>query len=347
MFNILWDIAVDTASKIGIEVITGNGTIICYVPQKYASKPKYKIVIKIRNILRKLNKADNSIFDIIIVNNDTDVQFIVLKHTQKIRSLKRVQSDGHLIKHIPPELKSDFEIVLAAVKSYGCGLKCVSDELRDNKKIVIAAVKQNANALQFASYRLKNSKQVIIASGGWYDSLKFASIKIRDNKKIMLKVVSQRGEAIKYVSDRLKKDKDIILAAVEKWSGCLTCVSHELLTDFNFIKSVAKRNGLSIKFMSPSYRSHPEIALTAVTQNGDALRFTSKYIKNKSDIVMAAVKQNGMSLKHASLGCKNNKKIVLAAINQRELAFKYASETLRNDKEIRKVFSKSKPYIQS
>jgi len=86
-------------------------------------------------------------------------------------------------------LKSDGEIVLAAVKSRGYALQFASDTLKSDGEIVLAAVKDEGDALQYAADNLRSDKEVVHAA------------------------VKQRGAALQYAKDGLNQDPEFLKAA--------------------------------------------------------------------------------------------------------------------------------------
>jgi hypothetical protein len=60
--------------------------------------------------------------------------------TNKTLILKKLTNDGLYL-----ELRNNYEIVIAAVKSNGNALKYASKELKNNYKIVMEAVKKNGH----------------------------------------------------------------------------------------------------------------------------------------------------------------------------------------------------------
>ena len=66
------------------------------------------------------------------------------------------------IEYASEKLRSDKEIVLAAVKNDGCALEYASEELKADAEIVLAAVKNNGIALEYASKKLKADKTIVM-----------------------------------------------------------------------------------------------------------------------------------------------------------------------------------------
>ena len=74
--------------------------------------------------------------------------------SKKLRSdrevvLAAVNKDGIALEHASRELRSDREVVLAAVKQWGTALRYASKELQADEEVALAAMKDNKSALRF------------------------------------------------------------------------------------------------------------------------------------------------------------------------------------------------------
>ena len=58
------------------------------------------------------------------------------------------------------KLKSEKEVVLAAVKQNGNALEYASENLKADKEVVLAAVKQDASSIKYASNDLKEDEDI-------------------------------------------------------------------------------------------------------------------------------------------------------------------------------------------
>ena len=67
-----------------------------------------------------------------------------------------MQQNGDALEYVSKELRSDREIVLAAVKQNGDALKHASEELQCDRKTALAAVKQSGIALEYACEELRS-----------------------------------------------------------------------------------------------------------------------------------------------------------------------------------------------
>jgi hypothetical protein len=110
-------------------------------------------------------------------------------------------------------IKTDKNIMLAAVKQNGLALKFASDELKNDKELVIAAVKQNALTLKFASDTLRNDKEILIIA--------FSGIKKSSDTLALYKSLN--------ITQR--KDSDVILAILNNPTTSIDVI--EMIIDSN------------------------------------------------------------------------------------------------------------------
>ncbi len=77
--------------------------------------------------------------------------------TGKSELLNLIEEEGgESLEYASADLRADREVVLEAVKSYGCTLEYASKGLRSNREIVLEAVKNEGWALESASADLKS-----------------------------------------------------------------------------------------------------------------------------------------------------------------------------------------------
>jgi K+-transporting ATPase c subunit len=276
------------------------------------------------------------------------------------KAIRKVSLKGEQLKNLDDKLKSNKEVVLAAVKQSGSALDYASENLKSNKEVVLAAVKQNdgaflyasdklkadkefvlaavkqsGSALHYASENLKSNKEFVLAAVKQSGSaLDYASENLKSNKEVVLAAVKQDGDALYYASENLKNDKEVVLAAVKQSGSALDDASENLKSNKEVVLAAIKNIYSAIQYASENLKNDKEVVLAAVEKNGDALDYASENLKNDKEVVLAAVKQDGSALDHASENLKSNKEVVLAAVKQSGYALHFASENLKNDKEV-------------
>ena len=121
-----------------------------------------------------------------------------------------VQRNGGALQYAAEPLKSDREIVLAAVKSGGDWPAHMATLWLHE------AVQRNGGALSYAAAPLKADREIVLAAVQRYGfALKYAATPLEDDREIVLAAVQQHGEALYYAAAPLKADREIVLAAVK------------------------------------------------------------------------------------------------------------------------------------
>ena len=243
----------------------------------------------------------------------------------------------------PKSIKSDPEIVLAAVKEWGWALQYASKSLKSDPKIVLSAVKQDGMALEYASNSLQSDPKIVLSAvkqDG--NALEFASKSLQSDPKIVLAAVKNGEKALEYASKNLQSEPKIASAAlrsrtlhmVQCWAPDFLKADEKFTSDSKFVLDALKVNASLLEYVGKKFRSDPKFALVAVKQWGSALEYASKELRNDPKIVLAAVKQSGEALEYATKSLKSDPKVVLAAVKQNGWALEYVSKDLRDDPKI-------------
>ena len=157
------------------------------------------------------------------------------------------------LEYASAELRSDRELVLAAVAKHGWVLRKVSDELKADKVVVLAAVAEHALALRYASESLRDDKGFMLtAVAKRCRSLAYASETIRANREVVLVAVAQDGLALQHASAELRADKQVVLAAVAEDAHALRYASESLRDDKEFMLTAVAKRGCSLAYAGKS-----------------------------------------------------------------------------------------------
>eukprot|EP00747_Dinoflagellata_sp_TGD_P185428 gnl/TRDRNA2_/TRDRNA2_41981_c0_seq1.p1 gnl/TRDRNA2_/TRDRNA2_41981_c0~~gnl/TRDRNA2_/TRDRNA2_41981_c0_seq1.p1 ORF type:complete len:421 (-),score=66.40 gnl/TRDRNA2_/TRDRNA2_41981_c0_seq1:70-1332(-) len=173
-------------------------------------------------------------------------------------------------------LKSDSEVVYAAVGDDGWRLRLAAQELRDDPGIVSRAVSQSGCALQFASERLKMDRDIVLVA------------------------VNQDGRALRYVPPDLQKDTEVVSTAVstsckqKDFAGLFA--TDELRNNRLVVLTAVQLDGRALEFAAPQLKRDRDIVCTAVQHNGQALQFAAPELQRDYDVVVTAVRQNDCTL---------------------------------------------------
>ena len=263
------------------------------------------------------------------------------------KAIRKVSLKGEQLKNLDDKLKSNKEIVLAAVKQDGRSLRYASEELKADKVFVLEVVKLQGLSLSDIAANLKGNKEIILAAVKQYGSaLDYASENLKNDKEVVLAAVKQNGNALEYASENLKSNKEVVLAAVKQIGDALEYASENLKNDKEVILAAVKQNGDALFYASKELQADKQLVLEVFKSKGEffnwhVLDHVSENLKNDKEVVLAAVKQSGYALEYASENLKNDKEVVLAAVKTDSDAIGYASKKLQADKDVIKA-AKSK-----
>ena len=123
-----------------------------------------------------------------------------------------VAQDGYALQWASAELRSDREVVMAAVKNYGEALKYASAELRADREVATVAVAQDYRALMLVSDELQGDRELILLAVAKNDrALEYASeelqadpffvwLKARTRKQRLWTVLSLRFYVVLFIT---------------------------------------------------------------------------------------------------------------------------------------------------
>ena len=263
-------------------------------------------------------------------------------HADKEIVIEALQQSGLALYYASESIKNEPEVVyqywLSAVKRKGCNLKRVPEELRSDKEIIMAAVSQDPCALQFVSKDLQNDAEMqgslykfwlsMIETDG--TNLKDAPIEFRSNKNIILLAAKNNIQAMEFAlfeeeGDVEMNDIDMIYLACRYW-----------------IPSIAQDWRVLVR--APRFlQANTICVLIAVRQNWQAMDFavSSEELRNDKEIKkveyvhwLSEVKADGLNLRLAPKHLHSDKTIVLSAVKCSACVMYDCPEFLQNDKEI-------------
>jgi S-phase kinase-associated protein 1 len=175
----------------------------------------------------------------------------------------------------PFEVKADREVAFAAVKaSEGRLLEFVAEELKEDKELVLAAVKASGgSALAYAAQGLRGDRSFVqeaLALGG--GALAGAADNLKGDRALVLEAAGNgQGSCLKGASDALKSDPTFVQDCVLKDPAALACAGEGLLSDKDFLISVAKINGKALEFMPAKFKADKEVVGAAASSTSAAM----------------------------------------------------------------------------
>jgi hypothetical protein len=246
-------------------------------------------------------------------------------------ALAAVRSFGGSLEFAPDAFRGNRDLVLEAVRSPfpGCCLQFASPALRDDYEIVKVACMSSPWAFSFGSARCQRDEdlaKIAVRRSGYF--LEHLNADLRSNRSVVHAAITVAGHALQFASDALKNDFETVLRAVSQKGTSLQFASTALKDDINIVRRATKQDAVSLKFASESMRDDSSIVAIAVRTNFAALSYASARLKADKTIVSAAIAQNASALRLAADEIKDNSEICLKAIAKDPRAIAYVGSEL-------------------
>jgi hypothetical protein len=112
---------------------------------------------------------DDRAIVLVAVQEDWMAHHFGTREVQKDEGIKGLvrnvmEKDGRALENASEEMKTDPEVVLAAVKQSPMALKFAAERMKEDRAIVMAAVQHHGMALQHAANELKEDEAIVLAS---------------------------------------------------------------------------------------------------------------------------------------------------------------------------------------
>lgn len=281
--------------------------------------------------------------------------------TTKEEAMKVVGNDRTTFRLCSPELRSDVDVALEAIRRWdGQNMSYVSDSLLNSEKFIRQVLTSRrkkvvsadsefigyATSWPVGSWMISSfaDKRFLVEIYQEYRFLKgevLSRVKeaLKDDRELVLLLVNQSGSNYRSASDRLKLDREIALAAVRSSASILLSVPQPLQSDFEVVLEAVSAGGTrgttcALQYIPKEFRENKDLISRAVAANSFALRDCSKEFKNDKDVVSIAVKRFGDALQFASEQMRNDKDVVLSAVKKSGNALRFASDEMRNDEQV-------------
>lgn len=253
-----------------------------------------------------------------------------------------------------PKFQNDIHVVKQAVFQNGLALQFASEQLRSKYEVVVAALRQNVNAIKYVSDDIKKNTYILLQIPNIYlcdeiisnreillyglQQCKWSISRVPsmyfNDKEVMLEIVKHCGSSLKYASAELCDDAYMVTTAVRNSEEALKYASARLKRDVSFLKKIVTINGLAIMYVSPEDQTYKLVSI-AVEQDGKALLYCRNW-RDNLEIVKKALITDGSNLQYATERHKNNKQLILEALKNASNVNLVVSGIgyLQNDKEI-------------
>ena len=150
---------------------------------------------------------------------------------------------GWPIQRVPPEMKAERDLALAAVKVFGRAIESLPQFVHDREMVLAAAsndvsilekypeyrndfpfmleaVRSNPEAWAWASDALRRRREIVLAAvRGSGDMLYFMTPTRKADKEIVLAALAESPDALMFASEALRSDPDVMRAAQEGWDN--------------------------------------------------------------------------------------------------------------------------------
>ena len=245
--------------------------------------------------------------------------YVIIHAPDKLKNdpnimLKVVSEYGILLEYGSDEIKDNFNIVLKAIQrpcNQLCVIQFASDRIRSNREIVQAAIKYDPIALKYVPKNLCDDYDIVFAAVSYFGrALEFASERLRDDYNIVFAAVSIYGCALEFASERLRDYQEIVFAAVSTHRGALEFV-------YEFL-----RNGISVfKYASDRLRDDIELVMYALTninkyESYDFLECISLRLRTNHNTILQMISKNPHIIKFIDIKIRTNLNIMLTAIHK-------------------------------
>eukprot|EP00434_Breviolum_minutum_P007549 symbB.v1.2.006664.t2/scaffold372.1/size218212/16 len=183
--------------------------------------------------------------------------------------------------------------MLEGLASGWLALQDLGEELRSDKELVLAAVSANGWCLEFASPLLRADKDVaMVAVQSDAAALEFVSEALRKDPGVVLAAAQRNGWALAFAAPELRADKEIVLAAVASNPLALQFASEDLRHDAQVVRKAVSLKGCALRFAASPLRRDTQIVLSAVRSDASAIQLTGCNLRTRSALVMQAVRAN-------------------------------------------------------
>ena len=260
-----------------------------------------------------------------------------------------------ILKWASDALKTDREVVLEAVSSYGSALQHASSTLKADREVVLAATAQSYLALTYAAPELQEDEAVLLSArqqlltqleeleghkvGGYtyQAALHKAAPALRIDRELVQRVKGFDNT-----------DREQVLAVARKNAEDMEFVPDAFLADTSFVLSALRgmaevdiggflEVGKLVKQLPAELRADKDVALAAVVEGGYGIfNEFSEALQDEKGVVLTAVAHRGDALQYASERLRADPEVQLVAATEGG-SLEYVSEELRSDPEIVKA----------
>ena len=238
-------------------------------------------------------------------------------------------------------VRSNREVVLAAVTSQGDALRYASDLLRADRAIVLCAVQNHGLALAHCSDPdlCADAEIAVAAAQQNGQALVYVAAALRADRTFMLEVLPYDGLALEHAEDdALREDHHVVLTAVRQCGSALRFAGEALRADKAVVMEAVGQQGGALLFAAPALRAMPAVVLRACEQDGTALQHAASELLADPALIHTAVRRARypeLAFAHCPRALKEDRGFVLellASRRQHSVCFQHLEAALKGDR---------------
>lgn len=215
-------------------------------------------------------------------------------------ALREIKGDRSLLR--TSNFKDDPRFVLLAVQRDGSALRYAAPPLRTDREIIKAAVQSDVKILRWDD----ENREYDPDTGAWFDypSSQFQHYGCQ-NEIVRAAVQAPvdmsylwpwENQALPFVHPEFRADIEIVQLAVQANGMQLGSAHGSLKENPEVVLLAVQQNGLALQFAHSSLQADRSIVLAAVQENGGALQYVDASLKCDREIVLAAVQNENCYL---------------------------------------------------
>lgn len=252
-------------------------------------------------------------------------------------ALLAVRNINKIYPLLPDHLKSDREIIFAALHKEPVNFKFLPQSLQNDRNFVLEVMQKFGVCYQHIPNIFQSDQELAIAAAiqNIGEVIGHLPPQLRTDKALFLEAVKRNGGALHFVPDQLKFDRDIVIAAVTQ-DGTALRHAGIFAADREIVLIALKQNGAAYEFVAENLKSDEDVILTAVSANRNtgAFKLIPKKFQNQKNIALAAVSNDATALEFVSKELQQDFEVVLASVNNYGLSLRYAHKALYLDPNI-------------
>ncbi|WP_422449851.1 MULTISPECIES: DUF4116 domain-containing protein [unclassified Endozoicomonas] len=272
-------------------------------------------------------------------------------------AMRLVSQNGHILKHLAPELRNQRAMVFAAIKSHPQAIADAPESFNNDIELIEYALANTTEdpgkIFAFIGAELSSNPEhfrrlLTTAVGNTSHALcchattEYLEQDPEFYKELLLLARERNhnddsyGLFARIFRKNLLNDQQLYRQLVLKFLAQTDAGNQlkdfpDLNNDREVVCTALGSNPLALQYVGLEFQADKALVKEAVGNMGRVLEFASEGLKDDEDIVLAAVKNNGDALEYASERLRADPTIVTAALKNSGIALLAANKQFRND----------------